>query len=281
MRPVAKRYDASNLPLSRDYVPDVAIPRKVYENFLPTSGPRALARALDPKERVIVERRADDLESALVPFVRPAEDDRVAEALSALFDSFTSMRQKGADVLARVEAAMRVLEPMPAWAVEEGCLRIRRYGYRVVDDHGRERVEQHWPPGDSEIFDEIQRTVRVRADALAAALALLVAPAPPPRVGRSVDDMLAEFKAQTVGGRIVDAAEAAELEIKHTARTREVTLEDRKLEYRLAGLRPPESGPGGVVTSLPMMLKMGCTIEDVGGQKVLVAPPTRREAAGQ
>ncbi len=45
----------------------------------------------------------------------------------------------------------------------------------------------------------------------------------------------------------------------------------RAAEYVSAGLKPPEPH-GGIVVSLPMMLSMGFTIEEVGGEKVLVSP---------
>jgi hypothetical protein len=43
----------------------------------------------------------------------------------------------------------------------------------------------------------------------------------------------------------------------------------RRAEYARAGLKPPEPH-GGIVVSLPMMLKMGFAIATVKGKKVLV-----------
>ena len=50
----------------------------------------------------------------------------------------------------------------------------------------------------------------------------------------------------------------------------------RTAEYERAGLKAPEPRDG-IVVSLPMMLKMGFRIEEIGGEKVLVSP--RKEGA--
>lgn len=270
----AKRYDENNLPLKFDYMPDTAIPGRVWENFVPAKGRRSLVRALTESERATVERRAALLAPALEPYARPAEDDRVAEAVSAMFDSFTSMRQKGAAAVARVDGAMKVLEPLPAWAIEEGCLTIRRYGYEKQDpDTGKVRLEQTWPPGDSEIFAAVDRVAKVRRQALEKARELLAAPAPekpaaaPARPSRPVDEVLAEYHRE-VGYHEAEAMQE-EASARRTAAAAKAADAERLREYERAGLVPPEA-KGGVLTSLPMMLKAGWRIEEVGARRVLV-----------
>lgn len=55
----------------------------------------------------------------------------------------------------------------------------------------------------------------------------------------------------------------------------ERSRQERRREYYAAGLNPPPPGPLGIITSLPMMLQQGWTIETVdelAGKRVLVSP---------
>lgn len=185
---VAVRIDARNLPAERDYFTDVTIPRQLWSAWIPSGAEqRKLRRAMGDAERLALERRAAELTPALEPFSRPIEDDRVVDALAQLFDSFRSMRERGENAVARISDAMRTLSDMPAWAIEEGCLSIRRVGYEVREDK-QVRMETHWPPSDTEIHAVVANVVRLRKVALASACALLEAdiePAPAPRPTRA------------------------------------------------------------------------------------------------
>lgn len=272
---------ADNLPLSYDHAADRAIPDRTVCDWSMDQMPVTLRRPLRADERGAIERRVGSLAPALEPF-HPTERDRVADALLGLFDSFTQMRQKGADAMARVSDALEVAADMPAWAIEEACLTIRKYGYEHRDpDTGRVRLEQHWPPSDGEVHEAVRRVVQGRATALARARAMLEAPAleqPPPRpTGRAVDVVLAEYREQ-VGPTEVDARQAEEIREQRSRAISDRTIEDRRREYVLAGLPPPTVA---MFSSLPMMLKSGYTIETIKGERVLVGPTKRKVGGSQ
>jgi hypothetical protein len=67
-----------------------------------------------------------------------------------------------------------------------------------------------------------------------------------------------------------DETRLAKRRVKDEARDQR-QFEQRRQEYVDAGLAPPEP-KDGIVTSLAMMLKMGWTIEEIQGERVLVAP---------
>lgn len=201
----AVRFDASNLPAVVDRVTDLEIPQRVWANWIPAHGDRALVRALTDAERHALEARAGALRPALDGFARPADDDRVAAAISAMFGSYRSMRQQGADAIALVDSTMRALAQFPAWAIEAGCLSIQTDGYEVERD-GECHRERHWPPSDAEVVVVVRRLVKARRDALENAERLLAAPVAPPEpevVRPSKEEVEARLGRKIGGGKQV------------------------------------------------------------------------------
>lgn len=167
-------YHAGNLPAALNYPVDVGIPYKLWSAWIPNDGsPRELYRPLRESEREALEARRAELAPALEPY-GPADTDRVVTAISAMFGSFRSMRDRGADAVAALDNARRAVAPFPAWAVEIACAVIQNRGYEVEDRDGK-RQERHWPPSDAEIVKAVEESVRIRAVALASASALLSA----------------------------------------------------------------------------------------------------------
>jgi hypothetical protein len=262
-----------HLPPAIDVTTEGTIPRKVLSSWKPQTGPHPLRRPLTVPERAALDARARALEPAVAPYARPADEDRVADALLALLDSYSAQRLTKEEAMARVDGAMEVLADLPAWSIEEACLRIRRNGYMVIDAKGRARLEQTFTPNDSQIHSVAEDLVKARRDARDSALALLAAPVEesPEDHRPSIAEMLAEAR-QTM--QPSDAEIDDDRVRRDDIARRSVKRQDEAIrsEYIAAGLEPPT---GGVLVSLPMMLKAGHTIEEIGGRKVLVGPARR------
>lgn len=157
---------------------DLEIPRALWSGWIPRHGARAIVRRLTGAH--VLVRRAEELRAALAPYARPADDDRVALALSDMFGGFRSMRESGADALGRLDSAMVLLREFPVWAIEQACHRIRLDGYAVADRDGGMRIERHWPPSDPEIVALVRAAVKPYRTAMANAELLLAAPVEPP-----------------------------------------------------------------------------------------------------
>lgn len=209
----------------------------------------------------------------MIPFSRPEEDDRIMAACDEMFASFPAARLEGLALATRLKGLMDVLSGTPAWAIEKACLTIRRHGYEVVD-RDRKRLEQTWPPSDPQVYAAVVRAAEQRGSALASAKALLAAPVEPPapeRPTKDIADVLADFQAKTAESRLAQESEESKRRDEYSARVRKRNLEDRRAEYLAAGLEPP-AVVNGVITSLPMMLKMGWMIEGPARDRVLVGP---------
>ncbi len=272
------KFTADNLPLSFDHGVDVALPARLWSAWTPENGKRTIRREMTSAERDMTQRRVNALEPALAPFRRPQEDERVQTAIDGLFASYSSVRLSGEAYLARIHSFVMTLEDMPAWAIEQACVTIRKRGYEVIEGDKR-RIEQGWAPSEAQLHAAVESVVSQRRNALVSAKALLAAPvepkAPEPS-GPSVEASLAEFK-QATGEDALDDAEAKRRKLI-LEKKRAEDLRQRTREYAAAGLMPPVP-VNGVISSLPMMLKYGWTIQGSVGQRVLVEPTKEEEEA--
>lgn len=162
-----------------DKTADFEIPARVWSNWKPAFGPRAVKRELTTDERATVARRAAALDGSLVPFT-PRESDLVEGAIHGLLAGYRSARPglEGAEAMAEVTKA--VLRPFPAWAIVVGCQKIVRGDV--------EGLSRDWAPSDRAIHDVIADIVRPYQVALTNARALLAAPVEqpePPRLSRA------------------------------------------------------------------------------------------------
>lgn len=162
-----KTYRIDNLPTISNRLTDVEIPRRVWSHWIPDFGERQLVRALEPEERVEIERRRDELAPAVAPYPK-TDRDRVLIAIADMFGSYTSMRQVGDDAMAKVDAVARALAEFPAWAIEKACAAIQRNGvWRET------RFDRQWPPNDSEIIEAVRVARCLIGDQHDGAVALL------------------------------------------------------------------------------------------------------------
>jgi hypothetical protein len=263
----------ADLPTAFELMADVKIPERVYSTWKPPGGPRMLRRPLTDQERSWLQARVDSLEPAVAPFARPADDDRVVEAVLGLLTSYSSLRLTEEESAARGAGALEVLADLPAWAIEDACLRIRRYGYSV-EERGRARIERVFAPSDAQIHDFASELVKQRREALTNAKMLLLAEVEEestPMSARTVDGIVQEIKDRFAANS--DRVDEQRLALARKRRMEEA-LEDRRNDYRRAGLNAPV---GNTFTSLPMMLKMGWQIEEIGGRRMLVGPGARSE----
>lgn len=270
-KPVQRiRYDENNLPLSRDHHVDVTIPGRVWSGWMPSdpSQPRSLVRELSLDEHRAVSRRMRELTQCLLPFERPAEDDRVHTAVAGLYGSFTSMRDVGASAVSKIANTVSSLTEFPAWAIEQACASIRKRGYTVVERDGRTRTEQSFAPSESQLREVVAESIRSRASALDQARRLLEAPveevAPDARDPERVEKALAEWRSRLDANRVETAAQELERAEKRKAHAFERAMEDRAQEFIAAGLAVPEG-----ITTLSMYLRSGWRIEDVSGMRKL------------
>jgi hypothetical protein len=172
--------ERANLPAERgvaappqmlDRELDIAMPARLWSNWIPSDRARSVVRELRNDERTALERRAEGLRRALVPYSQ-LDDDRVAASVATMFGGFRSLRQQGDDAVAAVDGAMLALRSFPAWAIEKGCLAIQRGEAPQLDTR--------YPPNDAQICRIVTDIVKPYRAALTSANALLSAPVEPP-----------------------------------------------------------------------------------------------------
>lgn len=161
-------------PQLLDKLADYEIPARVWSNWKPEKGSRTIMRTLTAAERSAVQVRAANLDVGLGAFT-PNQIEIVDCAIDAMFAGFRSMRQSGDSSAATTEITRAVLRPFPAWAIEQGCLKIARH---------QAGLDPHWPPNDGEIYDVVAKIVAPYGTALVNARALLSAPVESPEPQR-------------------------------------------------------------------------------------------------
>jgi hypothetical protein len=137
---------------------DVLIPNRVLSTWTERGKPRQLRRALTAEERTALERRRDEVAPYIAPF-SPQQADLVALALLDMYGGFTSMRGGEEDAAARVDSALRLLAPFPAWAIQAACASIRTNG--VWRDG---KFDRRWPPNDPEIVLAVREEMLLYRD---------------------------------------------------------------------------------------------------------------------
>lgn len=188
-------------PKLLDREADHDLPRKLWENWIPANGKRAIVRAFTDAELAAVQRRHTELSRGLEPFL-PQQRDRIRAPLHAMLGGFRSLRESGQDAETAVEVLLAVLRDFPAWAIEEACIRIARHDIDIDPP-----LDRRWAPSDSQIYAVVTAIVQPFRKALATAQALLDAPValpPAPRpsraeieakLGRGVNDRAASAAA--------------------------------------------------------------------------------------
>jgi hypothetical protein len=230
--------------------------------FRPEAGPFELRRALSIEERTALRTRANLLERWLAPGLQRD----IAESVEALLGGTPEAKE----VAAQWASALRDL---PGWAVHRACLRFSQ-GRVKAAELGVDRLDVGFAPNTAQVHRVATAIAAEHVAELARLDAVLkgtVTPAAPPRAPAP--------GVTAAQAHIVDRDERAAMESderiarqKAEAPAVESRMNAQRIaEYERAGLKPPEPY-AGLVVSLPMMLKMGFTIEDVGGERVLVSP---------
>jgi hypothetical protein len=201
-------------PKILDREADFDLPRKLWENWIPTNGKRGIVRAFTESERGCVQRRLAELTSGLAPFL-PEQRGQIRAPLHAMLGGFRSLRESGEDAETAVEVLLAVLRDFPAWAIEEACIRIARQDIDIDP-----ALDRRWAPSDSQIYAAVSAIVQPYRKALATAQALLDAPValpPAPRpsraeieakLGRAVSDRSAVAATTPVPTEIGDGKHA-------------------------------------------------------------------------
>lgn len=235
--------------------------------------PVELARALKVEERSMLARRKETLDA----WLSPSSPSRAAASLSRMLSGMRgeAVGEEDAEVISAQYAF--ALRDLPFWAIERACQRFAS-GLVRPQEIGAKSLDVGFRPSTAQVATvarALSEPLERERDELDRILRGVVAGARPITrsrgSGASVDAHLA-------------GADEAEVE-RRRRRTEEIkarqpeverrTNAARAEEYRRAGLRPPEPR-GGLITSLPMMLKMGHTIEEIGDEKVLLGPSEPR-----
>ena len=232
-------------------------------------GPVELRRALAVAERSDLGARKAVLET----WLRPGSPEKMSLAIADMMMGFPGGNVSEDDAEAITASYAFSCRDLPTWAVQRACLRFRS-GQVRASEIGEKTISFGFRPSSAhlcKIAGALAEPLRAELDRIEAVLKGEVTMLPPAR--------------QAPGGvtaaeaHIVDRDQRAALESDERIRRQEADAphvekrnnDARIAEYARAGLKPPEPH-GGIVVSLPMMLKMGFVIEEVRGEKVLVSP---------
>jgi hypothetical protein len=244
-------------------------------SFRPEGGGVELRRALSIDERTALKTRANLLERWLAP----GKQGDIAASVTGMLLGFNARGMsldEAKEVAAQWASALRDL---PGWAVHRACLRFSQ-GRVKAAELGVDRLDVGFAPNTAQVHRIATAIAAEQVAELARLEAVLkgtVTPAAPPRAPAP--------GVTAAQAHIVDRDERAAMESDERIKRQQVDAPyvesrmnaQRIAEYERAGLKPPEPH-AGLVISLPMMLKMGFRIEEVGGEKVLVSP--RKQEVG-
>lgn len=165
-------YSTARAPSLVNRFVDYDLPKMLWSTWRPSYGKREIRRALLDHEHQAVALRVAELEIPTGPY-SPREEDAVADAIMAMFQSFRSMKQGAEEAWMLTKGLLVVLAPYPRWAIEQGCYKIR--SGEAYDSEGR-RLKREFPPNDAEIVAVVKGILKPYYDALDSARALLAAP---------------------------------------------------------------------------------------------------------
>lgn len=200
--------------------------RRLWSNFKPEFGRRALVRALAASERAALQRRAEALTNSLLPFT-PNQRLEVDAAITAMLGGFRALQLSPDLAEITVQVILTVLRDFPAWAIKEGCRRI------VNNEAG---LDRRYAPNDTEIHAVVADVVRPYLQAINTVTALLEAPVEAEREREEIERQARR-----------KAAKLAELK------------DERKFDRSIAG-RPPNPT---VTVDGEMLRRMSAAIERI------------------
>jgi len=239
--------------------------------FKPDGGaPVELRRALAVPERSALQARKATLDR----WLEAGSPQKMTMAIADMMMGFpgSNVTVEDAEVICASYAFS--CREMPTWAVQRACLRFRS-GQVRPSEIDEKTIGFGFRPSSAhlcKVAEALARPLRVELDRIEVVLKGTVTMQSPPRAEpagaasapraylKSLDNAERDRRDEAVRRQV---AESSEVEKRNN--------DARRAEYARAGLKPPEPH-GGIVVSLPMMLKMGFRIEEIGGEKVLISP---------
>jgi hypothetical protein len=255
-------YPIANDPEANRLIEGLATPERDERfNFV-------LRRPLTMVEKEILSARS----RAILPHLAGAKYSKIAKAVLNLFTGLggTSANEEDAEVIAAQYA--NVLSGLPQWAIDRACMRFAR-GEVEASEVGAKTLDKSFRPASSHlriIADKIARPYYSEAKRIEMTLRGTVAkaeitPEERARTGAKIAEYLKTRKLET---------EAVDLhaEQDRTAKSAELTKTLILAEYQSAGIKPVVGADGVTLCSLSLMRSLGYTVQEIGDERVLVAP---------
>lgn len=244
-------------------------------------GRTLIQRPLTSEERHILRRRKDELTT---PWLRKANYHELHAVVLELFGRFPAFKATGDAVTAMAQKYAYAIGDLTAWSVKRAADRFAN-GNVDAAEIGAKRIDPSQPPSASALHTvarEIARPIMAEFSHISAVLS-----------GEPAQVVQTDEERQRTAGRIAaahddfkrrmgqesheepdDAARKASWNLQARSRA----LASIRRDYVQAGVVPPD---GDTITSLPMMLKCGWTIQKIGNSNVLVAPKVEVRPQGK
>lgn len=232
-----------------------------------------LRRELTITERDALLKRG----RALAATLERAPIRKIAKLISETLSGFGSSRASAeeAEIVAAQYAV--VLAGLPLWAIERACLRFAG-GDVKPEEIGAKHIDPNFGPSSAAVKIVASKIAAPYEEDLVKVRMICGGTVAPKEIGpeerkRVGEKLAARAKEMKQAGEVVDL-EAQRVAL---ARAAEVTKQTLLGEYRSAGLEPVCANDGTTLISLSMLRSLGYTVEEVAGERTLIAPA--REAA--
>lgn len=233
-----------------------------------------LRRALAGAERSDLRARA----AALDPWVKKPREGEIETLVLVMSTGLGTKGEGEKESAIRVRHYAEILGDTPLWAIKRACDRFER-GSVTAEELGERQIMRGMVPSTSHLYrvaSAIARPVFHERIRINSALNGVVEHRME-HTAANKEQVLA-----TANGLRRSLGSAGEMDEARLSLARENTAKEslraaeavRLKEFRDAGVDPPKVAPGGIGTSLSMMLRLGYRIiEHPEGGKTLVAPP--------
>lgn len=241
-----------------------------------TGGEPLLSRALTPAESTTLADRKRILDGWLASG-RPNE---MRIQITAMLSGFGHAALGDDPEMTSAQYAF-VCRDLPEWAVERACHKYSTGTVTPAEIGQREPINWSFPPSTA-ILHRLARSIVEPTEVERAKVAKILRgrTAKLPALDKEeraafVEKYIAPaIRRRGIGGEALEEARAARAQ-EALDRVKAAEAENRRSEYYDAGVEPPEP-KGGLTPSLPLLLKMGWTIEQgPGGRNRLVGPGRR------
>ncbi len=243
------------------------------EAFLGASkehGRVVLPRSIRPEEK----QKLEDRRNVLGRWLLPGAANKIALMISKMLMGFGGGTVSESEAMALTVQYVDMVKDLPRFAVERACIRFAT-GQVRADEIGEKTLSLSWRPSTAQLYRVAADIARVTTDEYALVCGILAAKPPTapqtPEERQKLNSSIDEWREQ-LAAKIVRDEEILDSKRREQAlATMKRERENRIAEYRAAGVEPPPMGE--VVISLALRLSLGWTIQEIGGQRVLVRPP--------